>query len=143
MKIGELARRLNCTPDTIRFYEKEGILPQADRTDANYRTYNESHIDRLRFIRNCRALDMTHEEVRALLEAADGHSSSCSTINSLVDDHIDHVSTRIDELVQLRQRLVGLRQKCRCAHPVDRCGIMQELTSRDAPQPKMKTTHLG
>jgi Cd(II)/Pb(II)-responsive transcriptional regulator len=143
MKIGELARRLNCTPDTIRFYEKEGILPQADRTDANYRTYNESHIERLRFIRNCRALDMTHGEVRALLEAADGHSSSCSTINSLVDDHIDHVSTRIDELVQLRQKLVVLRQKCRCTHPVDTCGIMQELTSREAPQPKLKTTHLG
>lgn len=143
MKIGELARRTNCTSDTIRFYEKEGLLPQADRTEANYRTYNEGHIERLRFIRNCRALDMTHEEVRALLHAADGHSSSCEAINSLVDEHIEHVNTRIEELLQLREQLTALREKCGGERPVDACGIMHELTSREAPHVKTKTSHLG
>ncbi|MBP0595570.1 Cd(II)/Pb(II)-responsive transcriptional regulator [Paraburkholderia sp. LEh10] len=143
MKIGELARRMNCTPDTIRFYEKEGLLPQADRTDANYRTYNESHFERLRFIRNCRSLDMTHEEVRTLLDAADDHASRCDAVDALVDEHIGHVSMRIDELLKLRDQLTALRNKCSGEHPVDACGIMQELTSRDAPQAKTKTSHLG
>jgi len=105
MKIGELARLANCTTDTIRFYEKEGLLPEADRTDTNYRSYNASHIDRLRFIRNCRALDMTHDEVRALLEASDGAAPGCGAVNALVDEHIGHVNKRIDELLQLRARL--------------------------------------
>ena len=143
MKIGELARLANCTADTVRFYEKEGLLPRADRTEANYRTYNEGHIERLRFIRNCRALDMAHEEVRALLHAADGYSSSCGTVNSLVDEHIQHVNVRIEELTQLRHQLTALRQKCEGEHPIEDCGIMHELSSREATQPRSKASHLG
>jgi Cd(II)/Pb(II)-responsive transcriptional regulator len=143
MKIGELARLANCTTDTIRFYEKEGLLPPADRTTANYRSYNEGHIDRLRFIRNCRALDMTHDEVRALLEAADGPATGCGAVNALVDEHIGHVNTRIDELLQLRAQLTALRERCAGEQPVEECGIIHGLTSMEATQPKAKASHLG
>lgn len=141
MKIGELAQLANCTPDTIRFYEKEGLLPLARRTDANYRVYNEGHAIRLRFIRNCRALDMTHDEVRVLLNAADAPASTCGEVNGLVDEHLSHVNTRIAELEQLRGQLTALRDKCRGEHPVEDCGILQELTSRDAPR-SAKMSHL-
>lgn len=141
MKIGELAQLANCTPDTIRFYEKEGLLPLARRTEANYRVYHEDHLIRLRFIRNCRSLDMTHDEVRALLAAADGHASTCGEINDLVDEHLSHVNTRIAELEQLRGQLTALRDKCRGEHPVEDCGIFQELTTKDAPR-SAKLSHL-
>ncbi|RQH02206.1 Cd(II)/Pb(II)-responsive transcriptional regulator [Paraburkholderia dinghuensis] len=143
MRIGELARLANCTTDTIRFYEKEGLLPEANRTDANYRNYNESHIDRLRFIRNCRALDMTHDEVRTLLRAADEHASNCGAVNALVDEHIEHVNARIDELLQLRDQLVVLRQRCTGEQRVDECEIMHGLSSMETPPAGAKSSHLG
>ena len=60
MKIGELARLTQCTVETVRYYEREGLLPVATRTEGNFRAYGPEHIERLRFIRNCRALDMSH-----------------------------------------------------------------------------------
>jgi Cd(II)/Pb(II)-responsive transcriptional regulator len=143
MKIGELARIAKCTPDTIRFYEREGLLQQAERTNANYRTYEAAHVERLRLIRNCRELDMTHEEVRALLRAVDGDPETCYPINSLVDEHIGHVGARIEELIGLREQLLALREKCGGERLVDACGIMHELTSKETAEPKAKKSHLG
>ncbi|MDR5751341.1 MULTISPECIES: Cd(II)/Pb(II)-responsive transcriptional regulator [unclassified Caballeronia] len=139
---GALRRQHNLT-DTIRFYEKEGLLPEADRTEKNYRSYNEGHIDRLRFIRNCRALDMTHDEVRSLLKAADGPATGCGVVNALVDEHIEHVNTRINELLQLRAQLIALRERCAGEQPVANCGIIHRLTSMESAQPNANTSHLG
>ena len=65
--IGELARRTQCQPETIRYYEREALIPEATRTAGNYRVYGGAHVERLAFIRNCRALDMTLDEIRQLL----------------------------------------------------------------------------
>ena len=67
MKIGELAKLAQTQAETIRYYEREGLLPQARRSEANYRVYDQSHIQRLAFIRHCRSLDMTLGEIRTLL----------------------------------------------------------------------------
>ena len=67
MKIGELAKATHTQVETIRYYEREGLLPQTVRTEGNYRVYGVEHLDRLSFIRNCRGLDMTPDEIRALL----------------------------------------------------------------------------
>ncbi len=143
MRIGELAKLANCTTETIRFYEKEALLPPPERNVANYRSYTAGHVDRLRFIRNCRALDMTHDEVRALLVASDDPSSNCESVNALVDDHIAHVDERIAELTHLRQQLRELRQRCGGDAAVEECGIVQGLTSMDTISPKARMTHLG
>ncbi|AQH04668.1 Cd(II)/Pb(II)-responsive transcriptional regulator (plasmid) [Burkholderia sp. KK1] len=143
MRIGELAKLANCTTETIRFYEKEGLLAPPERNGANYRSYTPSHVDRLRFIRNCRALDMTHDEVRALLVASDDPSGTCESVNALVDDHIVHVDERIAELTHLRQQLTSLRQRCGGGAAVEQCGIVQGLTSMETIAPKPRTTHLG
>ena len=142
MKIGELAKTAGCTTDTIRFYEKEGLLPEAGRTEGNYRSYNESHIDRLRFIRNCRALDMTHDEIRALLRAVDGPAADCGAINALVGDHLDHVNARIEELEQLKAQLTVLRHRCTMEQPVEDCGIMQGLASMESGNLRSSATHV-
>ena len=67
MKIGELAKITDCQVETIRYYEREGLLPQAPRSESNYRIYGAEHTERLGFIRHCRSLDMTLEEIRVLL----------------------------------------------------------------------------
>ena len=143
MKIGELAKAAGCTTDTIRFYEKAGLLPEAVRNEANYRSYREAHIDRLRFIRNCRALDMTHEEIRTLLDAADGPAAGCGTINALVDEHLGHVNARIHELMQLKTQLTALRARCAAEQPVKDCGIMHGLVEMETGNPRARPTHVG
>lgn len=143
MKIGELAQVAHCTVETVRYYEKEGLLPTPARTGANYRSYGDTHIERLRFIRNCRALDMTHEEIRTLLGWMDQPAGDCSGVNQLLDQHIAHVDVRIAELLQLKQQLGELRQRCQHEQSVDACGILQGLASMETEPRHERLTHLG
>lgn len=143
MKIGELATIAQCTVETIRYYEKQGLLPVPLRTDGNYRHYGPAHIERLRFIRNCRALDMAQDEIRQLLQRMDTPSEDCGAVNTLVDEHLQHVEARIGELLQLKQQLQALRQTCQTQHTVGDCAILQELTHREPQATPVRTHHLG
>ena len=67
VQIGELAKRSDCKVVTIRYYEKEGLLPEPLRSSGNYRLYDEGHLERLQFIRHCRSLDMSLEEIKTIL----------------------------------------------------------------------------
>lgn len=71
MKIGVLAKQADCPVETVRYYEREGLLPAPARTEGNYRLYSSEHLERLTFIRNCRTLDMTLDEIRRLLALMD------------------------------------------------------------------------
>lgn len=143
MKIGELAQIAQCTVETVRYYEKAGLLPAPARTVANYRSYSNAQVDRLRFIRNCRALDMTHEEIRTLLGFIDQSTGDCGVVNQLLDEHIAHVDVRIDELSQLKQQLSELRQRCQSEQAMDACGILQGLTAMETEPRHERHTHLG
>ncbi|MGO3045850.1 MAG: Cd(II)/Pb(II)-responsive transcriptional regulator, partial [Psychrobacter celer] len=112
IKIGELAKRTGATVETIRYYEKEGLLPEPSRSAGNYRLYNDTHIERLQFILHCRTLDMTLDEVRVLLQYWDEPDRDCSNVDALLDEHIEAVEVRIEELMQLKQHLMDLRKKC-------------------------------
>lgn len=126
MKIGELAKTAQTQTETIRYYEREGLLPEAARTDANYRIYDESHVQRLAFIRHCRSLDMTLAEIRTLLNFKDAPAGSCADVNALLDEHISHVATRIRELKALEKDLKLLREQCASGQAGD-CGILSGL----------------
>lgn len=111
MKIGELAKQTDCAVETIRYYERENLLPEPARSDGNYRVYTQVHAERLTFIRNCRTLDMTLE-IRALLTLRDSPQDQCESVNALIDEHILHVKARIDGLLALQTQLLDLRQRC-------------------------------
>jgi Cd(II)/Pb(II)-responsive transcriptional regulator len=144
MKIGELAKAAGTTVETVRYYEKEGLLPAPDRGDNNYRSYGPLHADRLRLIRNCRALDMTQDEIRAILSLADSHASDCGPINQIFDAHILHVDERIAELTQLKGQLSDLRQRCLSAQPdAENCGILHGLAEMQVEDRPERHTHLG
>lgn len=113
MQIGELARSTGVKIETIRYYEREHLLPVPQRTDSNYRLYSPRHVEQLRFIRYCRGLDMSLEEVRVLIGALDTPTGSCLTVNVLLDEKIAEVDARVDELHQLQDQLRQLRGFCR------------------------------
>lgn len=128
MKIGEVARAADCTVETVRFYEREELLPDPARTGSNYRIYGEKHVERLLFIRYCRSLDMTLDEIRVLLHFMDAPSENCGEVNALLDEHIGHVALRIRELRKLETQLKNLRRLCKEEQDALHCGILNELT---------------
>ncbi|MEO7887751.1 MAG: Cd(II)/Pb(II)-responsive transcriptional regulator [Polaromonas sp.] len=147
MKIGELAKAAQTQTETIRYYEREGLLPEAARTDANYRMYDESHVQRLAFIRHCRSLDMTLGEIRTLLGFKDAPDESCADINVLLDEHIGHVAGRIRELKVLEKDLKLLREQCASGQANASCGILSGLEKAAlehsrAPAGKGHTAHI-
>ena len=140
LKIGELARRADCPVETIRYYEREGLLSQAVRSSGNYRIYNEKQVERLLFIRHCRYLDMALDEVKLLLKFCDAPRESCFEVNALLDEHIGHVAERVTELQALEKRLKQLRRMCKRAQATKDCGILNELTNAASHVPRHSRT---
>lgn len=128
MKIGELAQATATDIQTIRFYEREGLLPQPARTAGNYRIYGDEHAERLGFIRHCRSLDMALAEIRVLLRFKDAPQEECGEVNALLDEHIAHVAQRVRELKTLERELKRLRTQCGQAREAKDCGILEGLS---------------
>ncbi len=151
LKIGDLARQAQCPAETIRYYEREGLLPQARRTGGNYRLYGREHLERLAFIRNCRTLDMTLEEIRELLRVRDTPQEDCAAAHLLLDEHLTHVTQRIAELRALESQLKALRRRCTLASAQQQCAILDGLGRRAAgtpakgkrPAPHVRGAHRG
>ncbi len=145
MKIGELAQATGTGVETIRFYEREGLLPAPARSSGNYRVYLPDHVDRLAFIRHCRSLDMTLDEIRVLLRFKDAPEEDCGEVNSLLDAHIGHVTHRIRELKALERDLKQLRSQCGRSRDAKDCGILEGLTktAQQVPQaPGQQKAHV-
>ncbi|GHC88180.1 Cd(II)/Pb(II)-responsive transcriptional regulator [Pseudorhodoferax aquiterrae] len=142
MKIGELSTAAATQIETIRYYEREGLLPAPARTAGNFRTYEAAHLERLQFIRHCRGLDMSLDEVRVLLKVKDDPLADCGDVNALLDAHIGHVSTRIKELRLLERQLKELRQRCCDEQSSQQCGILVGLSEAavepGAPAPEAR-----
>jgi Cd(II)/Pb(II)-responsive transcriptional regulator len=142
--IGALARDTECPPETIRYYEREGLLPAASRTAGNYRVYGPVHLERLVFIRNCRSLDMTLDEIKQLLRFRDEPQAECGAAHALIDEHIAHIGERIAELGQLQTQLQALRRQCQPVGDAKKCGILDRLEQKSpgSPQGKKGKAHV-
>ncbi|WP_311220605.1 MULTISPECIES: Cd(II)/Pb(II)-responsive transcriptional regulator [unclassified Acidovorax] len=132
-RIGDAARLSGVSATNIRYYDKEGLLPAPARGDNQYRIYTDDEVHRLRFIRLCRAMDMSLDEVRSLL-ALDVHSTeanhaACATL----DEHLSHVRTRLQELRVLEDELLSLRG--RCSGEGAHCRVIEALHERADTQP--------
>ena len=127
MTIGELARTTGCGVETIRYYEREGLLPRTARTSGNFRRYGQEHALLLSFIRHSRSLDMSLDEIRTLLRFRSGAQENCSEVNALLDTHLRHVEVRIAELQDLERQLQALRKKCSSGRRAADCGILRGL----------------
>ena len=129
MKIGQLSAATGVDTDTIRFYEKTGLLPAPARHGNGYRAYGPEHVERLAFVRHCRALDIPLAEVARLLSFTYRPSEDCGDIDGLIDQQISRVRARLASLRVLEKQLTMLRGRCNNQPASSQCGILTELVA--------------
>jgi DNA-binding transcriptional MerR regulator len=112
VKIGELARRADVTIDTIRFYERRGVLPAAPRRPSGYREYTDDTVERIRLARRMQSVGLTLDEIIDALSAHDAGRATCESERWRLDAALDRVDTRIAELKALRREIVSARTAC-------------------------------
>lgn len=132
MQIKDLARATGVDIETIRYYERQGLLPEPARRDNGYRDYASEHLERLAFIRHCRALDMPLADVQRLLGFLDDPDTHCHHVDGLVDEQLARVRARLKSLRALEKQLLRLRERCQDdqgGQDGSSCGILDELVS--------------
>ncbi|WP_394788432.1 Cd(II)/Pb(II)-responsive transcriptional regulator [Rhodoferax sp.] len=129
MRIKALSDATGVEIETIRFYEKQGLLPAPARTANGYREYGAPQLERLAFIRHCRALDMPLADVQRLLNLVDTPAGDCNDVDRLVDEQLARVRARLKSMRALEKQLVQLRGQCSGVHAGGECGILHELVA--------------
>ena len=130
--IGELAKATDTKVVTIRFYEKIGLLPVPPRTAANYRAYGAEHRQRLHFIRRCRGLGFTLDQVRELLSLAHEKDRSCADVDRVAVEHLAAVEQKIADLRRLAGELRRISSCCQGGRIAD-CRIIEALSPGQRP----------
>lgn len=129
MRIGELGQTTGVDVETIRYYEKAGLLPAPARHTNGYRSYAPLHVERLAFIRHCRALDISLADIQRLLAFVAHPESDCRNIDQLIDAQLARVQARLQSMQALERQLTALRGRCGKSHLAGDCGILHELVA--------------
>lgn len=129
LSIGELAKATDTKVETIRYYERVGVLPKPSRTAGNYRSYQPAEVARLGFIRRARGLGFSIDQVRELLALADQKDQSCAQVDVIAREHLAEVDAKIDSLKSLRRELDFIIHQCRSG-TISECRIIEALASR-------------
>lgn len=125
--IGALSRQTRCNIETIRFYEKIGILEKPVRSAGGHRMYGPAHVGRLSFVRRARELGFTLDQVRALLRLSDKPDCPCAEAKSLAQMHLDEVRSKIDDLLAMQRALADLVGQCETGDGTD-CALLEALS---------------
>jgi DNA-binding transcriptional MerR regulator len=128
--IGEVAKASGIGIETIRFYEKEGLLPRPDRRPSGYRQYDASTIDRLAYIRQAKDLGFTLAEIRELLELSFAHSK-CDHIRTRAENKIVDIETKIKVLRKMKRSLTKIVAKCRSSDSTSDCPLLHKPPTSD------------
>lgn len=126
MKIGDLGLATHTSVETIRYYERIGLMPPPARTAANYRHYTEAHRQRLTFVRHARGLGFEIAEIRSLLDLADDPERDCGEADRIASEHLRMVEQKISRLVALRDELARIVGVCRGGQ-VATCRVLEAL----------------
>ena len=129
MKIGERAKRAEVPIDTVRYYEREGLIPPPLRRASGYRDYLDADVDRLRFMRRAKGLGFTLHEIRELLSLTAMSGDDMSALNAQTQAKLRDVEDRIHSLTRIRDALQGLVNACPGHGSLDRCPILAALSS--------------
>ena len=131
MRIGELASSCGCPVETIRYFEKIGLLPLPARLGNGYRSYDAKHRKWLKFILRSRALGFNQEQVRRLTDVAHQQTPACAAGHDLLQHHVDDVRNRVRELRRMEKALLRLKDKCHDGTLHD-CPVIDELMEADS-----------
>ena len=127
--IGELAKLADVTPEAIRYYEREGVIPQARRTGTGgYRRYDRADADRLRFVKRARDLGFSLDSVRGLLALAEGDPTKpCGDVDDIARTHIADIDEKLGRLKALREELTRLTSDCNPDGEIADCHLLSAL----------------
>lgn len=125
--ISDIAKKTNTTIDAIRFYEKKGLLKPTYKGKNGYRYYNYQSLDRLRFINNCRHLDLSIIEIKTLIDEINKPNEKCDNVILLIENHINKLDSRVNELIAFKKNLLDIRQTCNATNLICECLIIKKL----------------
>jgi Cu(I)-responsive transcriptional regulator len=131
--IGDLAKATKTKVVTIRYYEQIGLLPEPARTEGNYRAFSDEHVRQLRFIRRCRDLGFTLDQIRELLRLSSQEDQPCSEVNRIAAQHLTEIEQKIAGLKRLAGELRRLSACCHGNSNIANCRIIEALLP-EAPQ---------
>lgn len=124
----ELAKRTSCNLETIRYYEKVGLMPEPPRSGAGYRLYGDSHVRRLKFILRARELGFSIEDIQGLLGLVDGGHQTCAQVKERTENHLAGVRAKIADLKRIEKVLFDTASKC-SGRKIPECPMLDALIS--------------
>ena len=123
--ISDIAKKTDLSTDTIRFYEKRGLIQPNFRASNQYRYYGDEALKRLIFIKRCRALGMSLKEIEYLIQLEQNPEQDCCEVNQMIDQHLIDISNKIKELQLFKQQLMALRESCNTPTTINHCQILK------------------
>ena len=140
LKTGELAARAGVNRETIRYYERNGLLAKPKRTAASYRPFNFGDLERIIFIKNAQRIGFTLAEIRELLALADGKITRRTEVREIARSRLDTIEAQISGLQRLRSVLRDLMERCEAAKGICTCPIL-ECLGDSTVKPRETTDH--
>lgn len=128
LKRAKLAERTGCNLETIRYYEKIGLMPDPPRTSSGYRVYDDTHAERLGFILRGRQLGFSIDELRGLLLLVDRGTQTCAEVKVLTEQHLEDVRAKIEDLRRIEKVLAATAAQC-SGEKVPECPVLEALGS--------------
>ncbi len=127
LNIGQVAKRTGVTVETLRFYEKQGLIATSQRSDGGYRQYSSDTVKRLRFIQHAKDVGFTLKDIAELLALRQEPGTSCADIKLRATQKIEEVDRKIQDLKRIREALARMILKCRGRGALRECPILEEL----------------
>lgn len=130
--IGALSKQTGCHIETVRYYERIGVLFKPPRTEGGHRLYGREHIKRLMFVRRSRELGFSLGEIRTLLKLVDGKQYTCREVKALMEEHLGDIKKKISDLKRLQKTLADISSQCE-GGMVPECPIIDALFEEKHP----------
>ena len=131
MKIGQISKKTKLSVQTIRYYESQKLIQSAGRTEGNFRIYEHKVIDQLEFIKHCRHLDLSLDDIKRMNQIRDNPDDICDEVDDMINTQLKQVEIKINELKQLKSQLKDLANSCSRDQKVEECGIIKSLQDCD------------
>lgn len=132
MTRGEVADKADVNPETLRYYERKELIPKPPRSDGGFRVYDDSYVDRLRFIKRAKELGFTLAEIKDLLDLRVDDEATCRDVKTRAEDKLEEVDAKIRALQQIRDALARLAETCEGEGATSDCPILDAMAG-DSP----------
>jgi len=130
MTIGQLAQKSNMDSQTIRYYEHQGLMMKPDRTESNYRVYDDEAIERLAFINRAKQIGFSLNDIKTLLGLADGKVTQCDDVREFAETRLSKIQSQISDLKAMEKILSKLVRQCATSEEISECPILETLTEK-------------